>query len=61
MSPQRLVDLLKIVAPIIEKKDTKFRKAISLGQRSVIISRFLASGKSQQSLSYSYRVGKATV
>ena len=29
MSAQRLEHLLKIVAVIIEKKDTKFRKAIS--------------------------------
>ena len=61
MSPQGLEHLLKIVALIIEKKDTKFRKAISPEQRLVITLYFLVSGESQQSLSYSYRVGKATV
>ena len=54
MLPQRLAHLLKIVAPIIEKKDTKFRKAISPEQRLVITLSFLESGESHPSLDYSY-------
>lgn len=57
MSPQML---LKIV-PIIEKKGTKFWKALLPEQRIFITLRFLASEESQQSLSYNHRVGKSTV
>ena len=44
---------------MIEKKDTKFRKTFLPDQQLVITLCFLASGESWQSLSYSYRVGKA--
>ena len=52
--------LLKIV-PIIEKKGTKFWKALLPEQRIFITLRFLASEESQQSLSYNHRAGKSTV
>ena len=41
---------------IIEKKNTKFWKPISPEQQLVNALRFLASGETQQSLSYSYIV-----
>ena len=61
MSPDRFDHLLSLVKPLIEKKDTTFRKAISAEERLAITLRFLATGDSQQSLSFSFRVGKATV
>ena len=61
MSPDRFDHLLSLVKPLIEKKDTNFRKAISAQERLAITLRFLATGDSQQSLSFSFRVGKATV
>ena len=47
--------------PHIEKEDTKFRKAISASERLAITLRLFATGDSQQTLSFSFRVGKATV
>ena len=61
MSPERFDALLTMVQPWIEKKDTSFRQAIPADERLALTFRFLASGGSQQSLSFSYRIGKATV
>ena len=54
MISNRFEHLLQLVALRIEQKTTKFRN-LSLTLR------YLATGKSQQSLNLSYRVGKATV
>ena len=43
MSTQRLAYVLKIVTPMFEKKDTKFRKVISPEQQLIITLRFLES------------------
>ena len=59
MSLQRLEHLLKIVAPIIEKKIQTFEK-LSPEQLLVITLCFLASGESKESLNYTCRVEKAT-
>ena len=59
--PERFQHLLDLVRLHIEKEDTKFRKAISAAKRLAITLRFLATGDSQQTLSFSFRVGKATV
>ena len=61
MSPERFDALLTMVKPWVEKKDTSFRQAIPGDKRLALTLRFLASGDSQQSLSFSYRIGKATV
>ena len=61
MSPECFQHLLSLVKPLIEKKDTKFRKCISAAERLALTLRFLATGDSQQSLSFSFRIGKATV
>ena len=39
-----------MVAPLIATKDTNFHKAISPEDRLAVTLRFLAAGKSQQSL-----------
>ena len=61
MTPNRLEHLVTLVAPLIEKRTTTYREPISASQRLALTLRFLAAGESQQSRSFSYRVGKATV
>ena len=50
-----------MVGPRIKKKDTRMREAIGPAERLTLTLRYLASGNDQQSLSFSYRIGKATV
>ena len=61
MSPERMEHLLTLVGPLIQKKDTRFRQAISASERLMLTLRFLASGDSQRSLTYLFRMGKKTV
>ena len=61
ISPQRFDHFLTLVGPRIKKNDTNFRKAISPAELLVIILRFLASGESQQSLAFLFRVGRSTI
>ena len=61
MTPQRFDHLLSLVGPKIKKHDTNFRKAIPPAERLAITLRFLASGESQQSLAFLFRVGRATI
>ena len=61
MTPNRFEHLLTLVAPLTEKRTTRFGEPISTSQRLALTLRFLATGESQQSLSFSCRIGKATV
>ncbi|XP_048582528.1 uncharacterized protein LOC116618984 [Nematostella vectensis] len=61
MSPERFQHLHLMVGPIIAKKDTKMRKAISSEERLVVTLRYLATGDSQQSQSFNFRIGRSTV
>ena len=61
MSPDRFDHLLELVTPLIEKKDTRFRKAIPACERLALTLRFLATGESQISLSFQFKLGRATV
>ena len=61
MNPDRLQHLLNLVRPRIEKENTRFREAITAEERLVMTLRFLATGETQQSLSFSFRVGKSTI
>ena len=61
MSPERYDHLLRLVSPLIMKEDTSLREAILAGERLAVTLRFLASGESQQSLSFAYRFGKLTL
>ena len=60
MSPNRFQHLLELVRPLITK-DTKMRKAITAEERLAVTLHFLATGDSQQSLSFSFRMGKTAV
>ena len=53
MTPNRFEHLVTLVAPLIEKRTTRFREPISASQRLALTLRFLATGESQQSLSFS--------
>ena len=61
MTPERFDHRLSLVKEQIEKKDTRFCKSIPATARLAITLRYLAPGETQQSLSYSYCVGRSTV
>ena len=61
MSPDCFNHLLSLVEPLIRKSDTRFRKSISAIESLAFALRFLATGDSQQTLSYSFQIGGATV
>ena len=61
MSPERFKHLLGLVGPLIMKHDTRFRKAIPVAERLSLTLRYLASGDSQISLSFLFRIGRKTV
>ena len=61
MSPERFDHLLGLVENSITKVDINFRKAISAEERLAVTLRLLASGESQQSLSFGYLIEKSTL
>ena len=61
MSPDRFEHLLSLVASLISKQTTRFRKPIPAEQRLVVTLRYLATGETQQSLSFGYQIGKAAM
>ena len=61
MSPERYDHLLSMVHPLIAKQNTRFRKAITSSERLAFTLRFLATGESQISLTYLFRMGRNTV
>ena len=60
MSPERFDHLLSIVEEKIKKK-THIREPTSFAERLAITSRYLASGDSQQSIAFLFKVGHSTV
>ena len=60
MSPESFDCILREIAPDISKKSTCMRETISAEERLALTLRYLASGESQQSLSYSFRIGRST-
>ena len=60
MSPERFDHLLTLVRDQREAKDTAFKKYFLAAGRLAITLRYLASGETQQSLSYRCRIGKST-
>ena len=61
MSPERFKHLLILVGPLISKKTTGMREPISAAEHLTLTLRMLASGDDQQSLAFSYRLGRTTV
>ena len=61
MTPKRFEHLLSFAQPRIEKQDTNFRTARKPPVRLALTLRYLASGESQQSLSFSFRMRRTTL
>ena len=61
MFPDRFEHLLSLVVPLISKQTTPFRKPISAEQRLAVTLKNLPFGETQQSLSFGYQIGKATM
>ena len=61
MTPQRFEHLLSLVGPHLQQTTTKMREPISPAERLVLTLRFLASGDSQQSLCFSFRISRAAI
>lgn len=61
MSPERFEHLLTHVGPLLTKKPCRSRQPISAAERLMITLRFLATGDSQQTQSFLFRVGRSTV
>ena len=61
MNPERFDHLLSLVKDKITKENTRFRKSISAEERLVLTLKFFATGMSQQSLRFAFRIGESTV
>ena len=61
MTPDRFEHLLSLVKDNLTKKETHLRKPISARERLSVTLRYLATGESQQLLSFQYRLGRNTV
>lgn len=60
MTPGRLEELLCLVGPYLVKNSTT-REPISPAERLAVTLRFLATGDSQKSIAFSFRLGHSTV
>ncbi|KAF2886843.1 hypothetical protein ILUMI_19332 [Ignelater luminosus] len=54
-------DLLNRIQERIKKQDTLLRESVSAKDRLIITLRYLATGETMKSLSYSFRVGHSTI
>ena len=61
MSPERFENLLQMVGPSIKKKFCPSRLPISPSERLIVTIRYLATGEAQQTQSFYFRIGRATV
>lgn len=53
-------EILALISPLIEKKDTQLRCSIKPIERLSVTLRFLATGETFRSLSFQYRIGERT-
>lgn len=60
MTPSAMESLLQLVAPLIERAVTYWRKPIEPAQRLCLTLRYLATGETMRSISSNYRVGYST-
>nr|CAH0110752.1 unnamed protein product [Daphnia galeata] len=60
LTPSQFEYVHEKVAPFISRRTTRYRRAISTGERLALTLRFLATGESLQSLHFCFRVGVST-
>ncbi|XP_042897245.2 uncharacterized protein [Parasteatoda tepidariorum] len=53
--------LLERIEPLISRQDTHMRKAIPAGERLAITLRYLATGETQSSIAFQFRVAQNTI
>ena len=58
MDPENFDELFQVVGPFVQKKATNFRDYIPPGMKLVVD---LATGESQSSLSFNFRLGRSTI
>lgn len=61
MDEELFNELLEIISPIITKKDTVMRKAISAKERLTTTLRFLATGRSFEDLKFTTAIAPQTI
>ncbi len=61
MTRSRFLDLLKRVSPFLRTPDDPRRKPIPKWTKLVVTASYLASGATQQTLAFGWRIGKSTV
>ncbi|XP_077277014.1 uncharacterized protein LOC143905464 isoform X2 [Temnothorax americanus] len=61
MTPDMFEDLVEKLSPLIKRQDTHLRQSISPAERLAVTLRHLATGESQESLSYHFRLGQSTI
>ena len=60
MSPERLEHLVSMVSPFIKRKKCRSRNPLASAERLVITLRYLATGDSQLSQAFNFRIGRST-
>lgn len=53
--------LLKIIGPLVQKKDTPMQNSIPPGERLALTLKYLATGDSFQSSSFQFRIGRTII
>ena len=61
MEPCMFHELLLRVTPRLTKRDTNYRRALELGLKLAITLRYMATGNSYHSMSYSFRATQNTI
>lgn len=61
MSPDRFDHLLGLIKADLTPKPNNFRQGISAEQKLIVTLRYLATGDSQASQSFSFQLGRSTV
>ncbi|GFT47805.1 protein ALP1-like [Trichonephila clavipes] len=61
MNVSTFEELVALLSPSIERKNTSMRKAIPAAERIALTLRYLATGETQSSLSYQFRIAQNTI